>query len=1021
MDFARYSIERSTSSWVLLLLLFIGGLVALSELGRLEDPEFTIKQAMVVTSYPGASPQQVEEEVTVPLENVIKELPYVDHITSTSRAGLSQLRVEMKDSYRGAELAQIWDEMRRRVTDLEPDLPPGVQQVNVIDDFADVYGVLLALTAPGYDLTTTREQARRLRRELALIEGVGKVVISGERQEQVAVEISRSRLANLEIPPQRVYELLATQNTVSYAGRLRLGATAVRLATTGEFSDISDLQNLVVSNPGAGEQILLSDVAEVRRIHEPIPTHMTRFNGSESLWLGISFATDVNVVKVGEQVNQRLAELNYTMPVGMELTPIYNQPDEVEASVNSFLISLIQAVVIVMAALLVTMGLRSGFLIGFILLTTVLGTFIFMSLGGINLHRVSLGALIIALGMLVDNAIVVTEGMLVGIQRGKSRLRAARDVLRQNQWPLLGATLIAIIAFAPIGLSDDATGEFTASLFWVIFISLGLSWFTAVLLVPFLGDLLYRHGANPGSKEQTDIYAHPVYRIYKTVLTRAIRWRLGTVALMLVLLAGSVYGFTHIRQSFFPNSTTPVFYVDLWYSQGTDIRNTAADAERLEQWLLDQPETEFVASTIGQGAPRFTLTYLVESAHENYGQLIVRAADAGQVPELMARTRDQLFGQHPAARGKIRRMEIGPPVEAAIEARFSGPDPDQLRQLSEQAQQILTDHSQLAYVRDDWREPAMVLRPQFNQVNARRAGITKQDVDDLLLANFRGKSVGLFRDGTELLPIIVRAPDHERVYLEQWQDIQLYSPNLNRYVPMPQVIDDVVMEWEDAVIQRRDRKRTLTVMGDLDPLTHTTPAAILAEVRQEVEALPLPPGYTLSWGGEHEASSDAQQALFRTLPLGYLAMFIITILLFSSFRRALAIWTAVPLSIIGVTFGLWVTGQPFSFMALLGIMSLTGMLLKNGIVLLEQVKTEERSGKHPFTALVDASVSRVRPVSMAAITTILGMIPLLFDVFFASMAVTIMFGLGFATLLTLLVVPITYSLIMRVPRFPSGD
>ncbi|WP_113907111.1 efflux RND transporter permease subunit [Aliidiomarina celeris] len=1013
MNIARYSIEQRTTSWIVLMVLLIGGFFALNQLGRLEDPEFTIKQAMVITPYPGASAQQVEEEVTVPLENALQELAYVKHIISSSMPGQSQITVEMKDTFRAEALAQIWDELRRKVNDSSHRLPPGAGPVLVKDDFADVFGVLLALSGEGYSPPALLDHAKLLRRELSLVDGVAKVVIEGQQDEQVMVEVSRARLANLGIPPDRIYQLLGTQNTVSNAGRIRLGNDAVRFSTTGEFSSVEQLESLIISNPGARAQLYLGDVADISRQLAPIPAHLLRYNGESALWIGISFSSGVNVVEVGERLQARINELVYATPVGMNLDIIYDQPAAVDKSVTGFLWSLVQAVVIVVIALLLTMGLRSGFLIGFVLLITVLGTFIFMKLGNIQLHRVSLGALIIALGMLVDNAIVITEGMLVGVQRGKSRLRAAQDVLKQNQWPLLGATLIAIIAFAPIGLSSDATGEFAGSLFWVLLISLLLSWFTALMLIPFLGDLLFRRGFKI-SRSDDDLYSKTPYRVYRSLLGGALKFRVFTMVLMTALLVAAVFGFGWVKQSFFPSSNTPVYFASLWYPQGTDIRATAEDMERAELYLLAQPEVHSVSTTIGKGAPRFTLPYLVEKSYENYGQLIVETKSHEQLPMLIARTRDYLNSEHPDVRARMSRMEIGPPVKAAVEARFIGPNPDQLRRLAAEAKLIFEQDQGLSTVWDDWRERAKVLRPQFNETHARRVGITKQDVDDLLLANFRGRNVGVYRDGTNLLPIVVRAPEHERIYLEQWRDILAHSPTLNRYVPLTQVVDDMPLAWEDALIQRRDRKRTLTVMADPDPLHDETPAQIFARVRPLIESIELPAGYELQWGGEYEASTRAKSAVFKSLPLGYLAMFIITALLFSSARKALVIWTTVPLSIIGVTLGLVLTQQAFSFMALLGILSLSGMLIKNGIVLLEQIKTEEDEGKKGYRALIDASVKRVRPVTMAAITTILGMIPLLFDEFFASMAVTIMFGLGFATLLTLIVVPVMYSFLLRI-------
>ncbi|RUO29616.1 efflux RND transporter permease subunit [Aliidiomarina soli] len=1024
MDIAQYSIKNRTSSWLLLLILLIGGAFALDGLGRLEDPEFTLKQALVITSYPGASAQQVEEEVTHRLESAIQELQYVRHITSISKPGLSQITVEMQDTYRARELKQIWDELRRKVNDSQHQLPPGSNPSQVMDDFADVYGVLLALTGDGYSNRALHDHARYVQRELVSIPGVAKATISGVQQEQVVVEVSRARLANLGISPQRIYELLSTQNTVSNAGQVMLDDDAVRFATSGEFSSVEAMEMLLISNPGAQEQLYLGDVARIYRSPEPIPDHILHFQGQSSVWLGVSFASGVNVVEVGERVQQALDDIEYATPAGLNIDAIYNQPAKVESSVNGFLINLAQAVVIVMLALLLTMGMRSGFIIGFVLLITVLGTFIFMSLFSIELHRVSLGALIIALGMLVDNAIVITEGMLVGVQRGRSKLDAARDVVKQNMWPLLGATVIAVIAFAPIGLSADATGEFAGSMFWVLLISLLLSWFTALTLVPFLGERLLKaprlssESSNPreSDADHDDPYRGALYQFYRTLLKFCLRFRGLTLVAMGVLLVTAVISFGAVKQSFFPAANTPLYYVEVWYPQGTDIRATSADIEQAERFLTEHPDVDQVATTIGQGALRFTLTYVVEKAHDNFAQLIVQGRDMDSLQGLMEDTSEYFASHHPQARIKLRRMEIGPPSTAKIEARFSGPDPQHLRQLAHQAKQLLEDDPDVVNVMDDWRERSMVLQPQFNETVARRVGITKADVDELLLANFSGKHVGVYRDGTDLLPIVIRAPSEERLDLDNWQDLQVYSPVLNRYIPLAQVVTDMPLAWEDSLIKRRDRKRTLTVMADPDLFGEHTAADVQRRIQPLIEAIPLPRGYTLEWGGEYEASGNAQAALFTSLPFGYLCMFVITALLFSSARKAAIVWTTVPLSIIGVSMGLLITGQPFSFMALLGLLSLTGMLIKNGVVLLEQIKAEEDSGKSGHVALFDASVSRVRPVSMAAVTTILGMIPLLFDEFFAAMAVTIMFGLGFATLLTLIVVPVMYSLVMRIPQ-----
>ncbi|MEW5681560.1 MAG: efflux RND transporter permease subunit [Pseudomonadota bacterium] len=1013
MDIARYFIKYRTSSWLFAAILLCGGIVSYMGLGRLEDPQFTLKQALIITQYPGASPTQVEEEVTYPLENAIQQLPYVNHVTSVSTAGLSQLMVEMKDTYRAKELKQIWDELRHKVNDLQPQLPPGVQVPQVKDDFGDVYGILYAVTGSGYSDDELRDYVDFLRRELVLVPSVGKVAVSGVQQEQVIVEISRPRLTALGIAPQTLSALLQSQNMVANAGSIKVGPDRLRIYPTGEFESVKELENLIISSPDSKELIYLGDVARVYRENAEVPAQLIRFASQNALTLGVSFSSGVNVVDAGAQIKQRLAELEYNRPVGITLHTIYNQPDEVANSVTGFIINLAAAVAIVILVLLVFMGLRSGILIGLILLLTVLGTFIFMLQMNIELQRVSLGALIIALGMLVDNAIVITEGILIGMQRRLKLADAASLIVKQTQWPLLGATVIAIAAFAPIGLSSDATGEFAGSLFWVLLVSLLLSWVTAITLTPFFASLLFKD-APAEQGEPAQLYQGIIFTLYRKLLWLALRQRALTYTLTLVLLVLAVVGFGKVKQVFFPPSNTPIFLVDLWQPAGTDIRHAAEDALALMRYLQTLDGVSHVTSTSGRGAERFMLTYQPEKNFAAYSQLIVRAEQLEQLPALMQQTRRYITEQLPRLQYKLLRLEVGPSTPAKIEARFSGADPDVLRALAEQAKDILLADGRAVSVRDNWRERTKVIRPRFNEAMARRAGISKQDIDEVLLSSMSGRTVGIYRDGTHLLPIIARSPLSERDNLDALYDLQVYSNKLQRYVPITQVVTGFDLVWEDAQIQRRDRKRTITVMAEHDSLTDDTASALLARVKADIEAITLPTGYFLSWGGEYEAQQKAQTALFSSLPLGYLMMFIITVLLFNSMRSALVIWACVPLAIIGVSFGLLLLGAPFGFIALLGFLSLSGMLIKNCIVLVEQIKLELSEGKAAFNAVFDSAVSRVRPVSMAAITTILGMLPLLGDVFFASLAVVIMFGLGFATVLTLVFLPVLYCSMFNI-------
>ncbi len=1019
MNIAEYSIRHKVVSWLFTLILLVGGVVSFTRLGQLEDPEFTLKIAMVITNYAGASPRQVEEEVTLPVEKAIQSLPYVKNVTSISSNGLSQVQVEMKPEYRASQLKQIWDELRHKMTDLQGQLPPGAGTIQVIDDFGDVYGILLAVTGEGYSYQDMKDYADYLTRELVLVEGVGKVTIGGQRQEQVLVEISRTRLASLGISPDRIFGLLQTQNTVNPAGKVRVGDEYIRIYPTGEFPSVQSMGDLLISEPGASELVYLRDVATIERGYAEVPNHLYRFNAGPALTMGISFASGVNVVDVGGRVDQRLAELEYQRPVGMQLATVYNQPKEVDNSVSAFMLNLGEAVAIVIAVLLVFMGVRSGILMGGVLLLTILGTFIVMKMMAIDLQRISLGALIIALGMLVDNAIVVTEGILVGMKRGLSKLEAAKEIVRQTVWPLLGATVIAIMAFAPIGLSDDATGEYTNTLFWVLLISLMLSWVTAITLVPFFANVFFSEkdvGGQDGEGE--DPYAGRVFVLYRRLLDRAIHHRVITLSAMGALLVIAVVGFGFVKQAFFPPSNTPMFLVDYWLPQGSDIRATQDAAARLEQELLEMDSVEQVTITVGQGAQRFMLPYAPEKSYPSYAQLIVQVADREQINPTLAATRELIRNEHLQAFAKVKRLMIGPSPAASIEARFSGPDPKELRALGLKAQAIMHDDGGLESIRHDWRQQEKVIRPQFQEAQARRAGITREDLDNTLALNFSGRDVGLYRDGSKLLPIVARPPDNERLSADNLNDVQVWSPAYATYIPITQVVSDFRTEWENALIMRRDRKRTLTVQAEPDVLGDETADQVLRRIRPAIEALELPVGYSLQWGGEYEASKDAQAAVFGSLPMGYLFMFIITILLFDAVRSPLVIWATVPLAIIGVTFGLLLLNSPFGFMALLGFLSLSGMLVKNGIVLVEQIKLD-RETMAPFDAVVSASISRVRPVCMAAVTTILGMIPLLFDAFFESMAVVIMFGLGFATVLTLVVVPVLYTLAYGIK--PGAD
>ena len=1045
MNIAELSIRKSVITWTMTVVLLVLGYFSYQALPRLEDPEFAIKTAVVITPYPGASPDEVENEVTEKIEKAAQEMGQLKRVESYSWRGLSVVRVEIKDQYDKNALPQVWDELRRRVGDYKPQLPPGAGPVTVNDDFGDVYGVYFALTGKGFTFAELKDVAELLKRELLVVQDAKKVTFFGVQEETIYVEMSRSRMTALKITRQEIFDALKAKNLPADSGHIKITPQYIAINPTGEFKSEKEFGQLFIASKG-GKLIYLKDVATVRRGYQDPPKDILRIDGQPAIGIAISTVTGGNAVTMGEAVQKRIAELEDQIPIGMDLRVVSMQSDSVIEAINGFIINLLEAVGIVVVVLLIFMGLRSGLIIGFILLLTIAATFVVMDYYKITLERISLGALIIALGMLVDNAIVVVDGMKTRMEKGMEGLEAAKQVVGQNAVPLAGATAVAILAFASIGGMNNSTGEFCRALYYVILISLSLSWVTAVTSTPLITQrfiLSKKKAAQAADAEQKDPYGGKFYHLYRGLVASAIRFRWVTIAIVAGLFGAALYGFGFVSNQFFPASTRPQFMVECQFRDGIYIRDTEKGVAAMEKYLKSLPGVTEIASAIGSGHPRFLLTYDVPiDADARYCSILVGVKDYKVIENLYDKVQNELETMFPDVTVNVKKFNIGPGGGGKIQLRINGPDKEELRRLADKAMAVLAADPQTKALRTEWGQKVKVLRPLVAEDRSRRLGVSRPMIATAVKSNFEGTVTGLYREGINLIPIVARAPRNERMTVENLNEINVYSPMAGKEIPVLQVINGLETAWENARVARWHRRSMIKIHADART---ELPSQLLARVKPKIEKalgvdyeaylgkmpkkidadtiavkyddiIPLKgkPGYFIAWSGEAEDSADATSQLAGSIPIYFGMMILVVIFLFNAFRQPLIIWLTVPLSLIGVTAGLLIFRQPFGFMALLGLMSLAGMLIKNAVVLIDQIDLEIREGKPAFAAIVDSGTSRLKPVAMAALTTMMGMIPLFTDAFFVSMAVTIVFGLGFATLLTLIFVPTLYAVFFKV-------
>ena len=1013
MNIAEACFARKTVTVVLALALAVAGFRSYYRLGRLEDPEFTIRCAQILTSYPGATAQDVAERVSDPIETAVQRLGKVKHVTSVSYPGKSIVLVELQDRFAGDELPQIWDELRRKVGDMASSLPEGCSKPLVYDDYGDVYGVFYAIHGDGYSYAELKEHAKMLRKELLLCADVARIDLVGDRQEIVEISLSRAKIAALGITPSQIAAALRGKSVPEEAGDVRIADKTIRIRPDGEIKSVEEFGDVLIA-----KDVYLRDIATIRRTYDDVPSVLVKRNGRPCIGFGISTAKGGNVITMGEAVEKRMHELLEETPIGIEVDVISHQATSVKVAVGGFVENLLESVVLVIAVLLFTMGMRSGFLIGGILLLTVLATVFVMDALGIMFERISLGAFIIALGMLVDNAIVITEAVLVAARRGESKKDAAIAVVRQTQWALLGGTVIAILSFAPIGASQDASGEYCRSLFLVIGISLLLSWVLAITVTPLLAERFLKGGRRKTEDENSGLpsqvsspYGGFFFRAYRRFLEWCVCNKGFTLFALLCLLVMSILGFGRVKQNFFPDSTRPQFMVHVWMPEGSFIEKTdervqvvAAAARKLEG-------VTGVSTFTGAGALRFLLTYTPEDADQAYGLVLVDVEDDKAIAGLMEKIESAAPELVPDAMVNCQRFVLGPGDPQKIQMRILGNDPKVLRELGEKVLAAMRADPNLKEVQSDWRNRADVMEPVISEIRATKLGLARADVARAFRVATAGLPIGTYVEGDEQLPIVLRSPESERgSVLSAWA----WSDRLGVSVPLAQLIDNIRPVSEEMRLKRRDRKFCLT--AKCNPREGQTAAEAFARLKPTLDAIgdAFPPGCSYEYGGEYENSNEANKTLAPTFLPIFVAMVLVVLMLFNSVKKTAVIFLTLPLVLVGVVAGLLAFDQPFGFMALLGFLSLVGMQVKNAIVLVDEISANLEKGLTPYDAVIEAGVSRLRPVANASLTTVLGMLPLVVDAFYSAMAVTIMAGLAFATVLTMVVIPVNYALIYRI-------
>lgn len=1010
MNIPKYSLENSKIIYFFLAVMLIGGIYSFFKLPKKEDAPFVIKQAVLVTQYPGATPFEVEKLITEPIEREIQSMSDVYQIKSESYFGMSKISIELQPTLAPDYMPVKWDELRRKVANIEPRLPSGASSISVSDDFGDVFGIYYALTADdGFTYDELRDWSQKIKTELSPVPGVQKVYLFGEQTQVINVRISVPKLANLGIDPNSIQQVLQTQNLLVNTGDVNTGSYQLRIRAEGTYKNIQDIRDQLIVTKSGGE-VRLGDIAIVERGYMDPPSNLMRVDGKRAIGIGVATGANDDVVAVGNDVASHLTEMEQLFPIGMELKTIYPENKIADEANNGFILNLLESLLIVIVVIFLVMGSRAGMLVGSSLLFSVGGTLLLMLIWGVGLNRTSLAAFIIAMGMLVDNAIVVTDNAQVGIKRGLSRYQALIDGATKPQWALLGATFIAVCSFLPMYLAPASVAEIVKPLFIVLAVSLGLSWVLALTQTTTFGNFILKE-AKPG--ESKDPYDTKLYHKFEKVLARLIKRRWVTITSVVATLFLSLFIMGIMPQSFFPIMNKPYFRADLIFPEGYSIYDVEKNVKEIEEYLSNNKNIKSYSFTLGGSPVRYYLASSSVGPKPNFANVLIETQKAEDAQVEEGKFYDYMVANYPNILTRSALFALSPVPDAAIEIGFIGDNVDTLVALTEKVKEIARNYDQVMEVRDSWGNKVPVWKPLYSQEKGLRLGITRQQVAYSLRSATNGVPLGEYREGDVFMPILMKDADRDSMNLNDIKTLPVYSAK-GRSVKVEQVIDDFSLDYEYNVVRRFNRQPYM--MMQCEPKRGANTMAAFSYLWTEAQKqIQVPEGYKMTYFGEQNEQDKGNKAIAANIPLMFGLIYITLLFLFPKYyRKPVLIMAMLPLIFIGVVLGLLVFGKSLDFFAMLGLLGLIGMNIKNAIVLVDEIGLQMDSGLAPVNAVIEATKTRIVPVTMASGTTILGMLPLLGDAMFAGMAATIMGGLFVSTILTIFVLPVTYCIFFKI-------